>query len=241
MIGIGINNDVVLVRAVLNEKGTLEITFDELKTLTAPRASVFAESQSAKVTNDGKSSYSILLFSLKKPDGKRNEDKTDVEMLEMIGGDIKRVKNQLSHIIEQYWSLEGVEWDPYIQTGVTEENYAERYLDNTVLETMFHNYATQFISYVEPFFGKTEFPMRLKLLRQSKDKNFPTLPSRFLEDNPFLEPMDVPADRTRVKFTQYEKDNGLDSAAAVAKTDADAKEQIADTPESKQSIFGQRR
>lgn len=243
MIGIGINENVVLVGTKINDKGSLVLVWDELKNLTSAekKLSVFEESQSAKVTNDGKTTYDLLLFPLKKPEGPRNSDKTDAELLEMISGDIKRVKNQLSHILEQYTSLEGITWDPYFQTGVTNENYAEKYLDNSVLETMFSNYANQFIKMFEPFVGKVEYAMRLKLVRQSKEKNFPTINGRFLEDNPFIEPMDVPKERSRVKFTQYELDNGLDSSAAVTREAADDKTApIADTPEAKKSIFGQR-
>lgn len=238
MVGIGINENVVLTNASITDKGWLSLSFDEVKNL-GKKSNIFEDLQTAKVDNDGKTTFDINLFPFKKPDGTRNEGKTDDELLEMIGMDMKKVKNQLTQLLMQYTTSENITWDPYKNTSIDKENYRQEYLKTSTLETVFNNYATQFIETARPFMGKAEYPLRIKLVRQSKEKNFATIPGRFLEDQPWVETMEIPKDRSKVAFTQWEKDNGYDSAAAVSKEGADEKK-IEDTPEARKSFFGQR-
>lgn len=240
MLGIGIHQNVLLIGAKTNDKGTLELAFDEAKNVGKEVDDVFESSQTAKVSNDGKAGITILIFPFKKPSGPRNEDKTDDELLEMISGDIKKVKNQLTQLLLIYLTTDEVKWDPYYQTGVTKENYRTEYLNNSTLETIFSNYANQFIAMVKPFLGNTARGLRIKIIRQSKEKNFPTISGRFLEDQPWVESMDVPEKLSKISFTQYELDNGYDSAKAYSKDNADPKNDIPDTAASQESVFGKR-
>lgn len=242
MLGIGIHKDVILTKAVVNEKGSLVLSFDELKNLTKPESNIFESSQTAKVDNTGKTSVDIQIFPFGKPKGDRNKDKTDDELLEMISGDISRTKSQLTQLLLVYTTSDQVNWDPYAQTGVTKENYREQLLNNSTLETVFSNYAHQFITMVTPFAGDQKLLLRIKLIRQSKDKNFATIPGRFLEDQPWVESMDVPDKLSKVTFTKWEIENGYDSAAPAAnKAAADNKEQeIEDTAASQDNVFGKR-
>ena len=98
---------------------------------------------------------------------------------------------------------------------------------------MTHNYFTQFINMITPFLDRKEFAMRVKLVRQSRDKAFDTIPDRFLDENPWCELMDVPEANSRVKFTKWETDNGFDSSAPPSKADTDEKGKVEDTPEAK--------
>lgn len=239
MIGIGINENAVLVGASLTDKGWLKLSFDELRSLEQPKANIFESAQSAKVENDGKTTFDLNLFPFKVPDGTRNEGKTEDELLEMIGGDVKRAKNQLTQLLEQFMTQGGIAWDPYRGTGVDKDNYRTEYLKTPVLETIFNNYATDFIKMVTPYLNSKEHPLRIKLIRQSKEKNFASIPGRFLEDNPWVETMDIPKDRSKISFTRYELEQGLDSSAPVSKDTADEKK-IEDTPEARKSFFGQR-
>lgn len=239
MIGIGINENVVLVKASITDKGWLSLSFDEVKNLEKPKASIFDAAQSAKVENDGKTTFDLNLFPFKVPDGPRNEGKTEDELLEMIGGDVKRAKNQLTQLLEQFIPQGGIAWDPYRGTGVTTENYRTEYLKTPVLETIFNNYAVDFIKMVTPFLSSKESTLRIKLIRQSKEKNFASIPGRFLEDNPWVETMDIPKDRSKIAFTKYELEQGLDSSTPVSKDTADEKK-IEDTPKARKSFFGQR-
>lgn len=239
MINIGINENVVLHSAKTNDRGWLVLAWKEAKDYGKEKKSLFAESQTAAVGSDDRSTE-INLFPFKKPDGKYNEGKTDDELLEMIGGDIKRLRNQLTQALEQYMPLDKIVWDPYISTGVTEENHRVELLQTSTLESVFANYANQFVQMMSPFLGDHKFAVRIKLIRQSKEKNFMTIPGRFLDEMPWIETMEVPKERSKVMFSQWEKDNGYDSSAAVSKTETDKKDEIPDTEKSKESVFGKR-
>lgn len=238
MIAIGINQGVVLATAKISDKGSLELHLVEAKTI-GEKKSIFEEANSAKVSSDTKTTQ-LLIFPFKKPTGTRNDGKTDDELIEMISQDMAQTKNKLTQLLEQYLKSDDIKWDAYKQTGVTAENHRKLLLQNDTLESVFHNYATQFIDMATPFFNKPEFALRMKLVRQSAEKNYMTIPSRYLDEMPWVELMDVPEKNSRVKFSQWEIDNGYNSSAAVSKKDTDTKEEIADTPEAKKSAFGQR-
>lgn len=70
------------------------------------------------------------------------------------------------------------------------KNLAEKFLD--------------FLKKVDAFNGKTLF--RHKFLRQSKDKNFAVIPNSTFDT--WVEPMTVPAEQSKIAFSQWEIDNG---------------------------------
>lgn len=225
MIGVGINENVVLMKADVTDKGALQLTFDEAASLE-DKPSVFDSLQTAKVENNGSTSRSLLLFPFKRPTGARNDGKTDDELIEMTSDDMAKVKNQLTQLLEIYMTADKISWDPYQGTGITKDNYRVQFQDDDSLSKVFGNYAAQFLSMIEPFLGNLVYKLRIKLVRQSKDKHFATIPGKFLADNPWVELMDVPA--PRVLFTKWEKDNKLDDGTPVAKPDTDP---AADIPE----------
>jgi len=103
------------------------------------------------------------------------------------------------------------------------------------LAKVFENYATQFTSMITPFVGNTAYKLRLKLVRQSKDKHFATLPGKYLSDSPMVELMEVPV--PKVKFTKWELDNKLNDGTPVAKPDASS--EVA-PQEGDKNVFGTR-
>lgn len=214
MIGVGISENVILTKAGLNDKGTLVLTFDEKATLDTPK-NVFESLQTAKVENDGSTSRDLLIFSFKVPTGPRNADKTVDELIEMSSDDMSKVKNQLTQLLELYLTADKIIWNPYAGTGIDKDNYRERFQDDDALAKVFENYATQFISMVTPFLGNTAYAIRMKLVRQSKDKHFASIPGKFLADNPWVELMEVPT--ARVQFSKWEIANGLNDGTPVAK------------------------
>lgn len=214
-IGIGINENVLLTKVAISDKGSLEITFDEKATVMAPKASVFDSLQTAKVENTGSSERMMLVFPFKPPTGPRNADKTEDELIEMTSDDMLKVKNQLTQLLEQFLTSDKIVWDPYAGTGIDNTNYRERFRDEDALKRVFDNYAGQFIQMVSPFLGDPAYALRVKLVRQSQDKHYATIPGKFLADNPWVELMEVPAQR--VNFTKWEKDNGLNDGTPKAK------------------------
>lgn len=240
MIGIGINKDVILTGVSQDaDKGMLTLVFDEAQNL-GKEVDLFAQMESAKVENTGSTGTKINIFPFKKPSGPKNENKTVDELLKMISDDMNKTRVQLNQLLQQFLTEADIKWDVWAKTGVTDTNYREKWLEDDALRAIFDNYAQQFIQMITPFLGNTAYKLRLKLARQSAEKNFPTLPGRYLADNPFVDLMDVPDDATKVKFTKWEIDNKYNDSTPVAKPNAATEGMPAGAPAEAKDIFNER-
>lgn len=219
-IDVGINENVVLTGITINDKGVMGISFDELANLKVAKTNIFDDLQTAKVANDGKTGRTVNLFPFKRPTGGRNDEKTEDELIQMVSDDMASRRSQLTQLMEIYVTTDDINkvWNPYVGTGIDKDNYRTQMLNDDALRKVFDNMSAQTVSILTPFFKDIKYLLRLKLVRQSKDKHFPDLPKHFLADNPYVELMEVPT--AKVKFTKYELAQGLDSAAPVAKPDA---------------------
>jgi hypothetical protein len=240
MIQVAINPNVILIGAEINDKNTLALKLDETANVGKEKVDFFEASQTAAVDETGKTGISLNIFSFKKPSGPKNENKTVDELLQMINDDILKVKSQLTQLLEIYLKSADIKWEPYLGTGVDASNWREKLLVDDILGSIFTNYAKQFIAMATPFFGKAEYAMRVKLVRQSKEKHYGTIPGRFLKDNPWVELMEIPEAQSKVKFTKWEIDNGYNDGTPVPKATADAAP--ADIPAATEAanIFGSR-
>lgn len=228
MIGVGINENVILTKAVLDEKGRLVLTMDYADNVGRVKQDVFDALQSAQVVDDAKG-FALNIFPFKFPDGPKNEAKTVDEKVEMLTADMLKVKDQLSQLLEQYMTTAEITWLPYQGTGVDKTNYRERLQSNETLTDVFNNYAKQFITFVTPFLGNPQYKLRVKLLRQSKEKHFASIPGKFLETSPWVDSMEIPTASSKVLFTKWEKANKLDDGTPVQRADADLPDAAAAT------------
>lgn len=243
MIRVGIHEDLVLSKAQRNDKGTLGLAFRP-KSLDGPKKkkSFFEASKGLEAQADESDSM-LLLFPFKVPTfkGKDGNDLTDDEKVEIITREIGTFQAQLSQILGAYRSVKDVDLDPWVGTGVTEENFEKEILDNDTLKKAYDNYVDGFIEYVTPFLDDDSRPVRLKLVRQSKAKHYATIPSRYIQDNPFIEPMEVPKASSKLAYTKYEKENGFDSGDPVSQEAADpVPDSPAPTSSGTGSVFGAR-
>jgi hypothetical protein len=87
-----------------------------------------------------------------------------------------------------------------------------------------------------PFMDKNEYAVRFKLTRQSKDKHFPRVPGMYIKDNPFIESMDVPTEKSKVQWTKYELKEGLNDGTPLSRDTADTTEDV----EEGDNVFGSR-
>jgi hypothetical protein len=243
MLKVGIHEDLVLSKAAVNDKGTLGLQFrpKSLDGVKKADVSVFQEEEGVEVSaSDGDSSLLLFPFkvtTLKKKD--TGDEYSDEEKGTMVNNDMKKFKDQLSCILGAYRTTKDIKWKPYEGTGINKDNYHVELLDNENLFKVYTNYVNQFLGWIAPFLNDDQFAVRLKLIRQSKDKHFATIPGRFLDTNPFIEPMEVPKDKSQLKYSKWEKDNGFDNGDAVSKDDgADAIPET--TPDASASVFGQR-
>lgn len=81
----------------------------------------------------------------------------------------------------------------------------------------------EFLHSVNAFDGKVTF--RQKFLRQSKAKNYATIPTS--DFDVWIEPMTVPKEASKIEFTEYEKTNGKDNPDPVSSSGSETSEEDA--------------
>lgn len=219
MIGIGINENVYLAKAELSaNKESLSLAF---KQKDEKELSLF-EQLNADEHIESATGRSILIFSpLPAADG---PDMTEAKRFDRAFSDVNSIKGQLIHIMKQYMVKDDAKLgDAYFGTGIDEANLTSKLVQKPILHIVFNNMVQGFLEKMKPFFGKTDpqYLMRLLLIRQSKEKHYPTLRKRFLEESPFLELMVIPKEESKVAFTPYEIREKLDSADEIPKESAD--------------------
>jgi len=243
MLRVGILEDLVFQKIAFNDKGTLSLSFRPVKLAdveTVMSDDDFDEDGGAREEAAG--SNNLLIFPPKVPtfkDKKTGENLSDEELLTWVQNDISVFRDQIFGFLGCYMPIKDLKLKPYEGTGVGKDNFKTELLDNDSIYKVYRNMGEKFITLMAPFLDKDEYPIRLKLVRQSAAKHYATLPTgKYLVENPFAEPMEVPKDRSRVKFSKYEKDKGLDNGDPVGQ---DAADEIPDTStDASDAVYGTR-
>lgn len=220
MIGIGINENVFLSNAELDQKGTLGVTFEEAGKADKPKVeSLFDVVASTDEVIETEHGMTIKLFPPLPP--KEGNDRTEEKNVELLVSDINKTKGVLLHLLHGYFTKDDIKkaggLNPFKGLPITKENFNAMIQKKETLEGIHRNLATDFLNIIRPVLGKSDKTFRLLLVRQSKDKHFASFRGKFIEENPFWESMEIPKEASKVKFTAYELTNKLDDATPVAK------------------------
>lgn len=205
-INVGIHSDLVINKATKNDQGTLVIGVKEAVEID-PLAAL-SQTGSTKFEGETKD---FLIYPPKAENFDGGVD-TWQNNLKKVGD----IKDQLEHILKVYMPVKDIKWDPFTGTGVTNDNMAAKLTSNTVLVQIYNNIVDQFLRMFRPFVNENGKRVRMLFIRQSKAKHYPALRKKYLESNPFIEPMDVPAAASKLKYSKYEIDNGLNTGDAIA-------------------------
>lgn len=233
MIGVGINENVVISKASMNEKDRLviELAYASETSNKGPR-NYFDESLTAGVEK----SDTTLQLQILGPLVSKKDDQTREKKLDLLADDFKKLKNQLTQILQQYMLTEKIDITSfdiqYANTGITAENFNTVALEQEKADKRYSNICRRFIELITPFLGNSEYALRFKLLRQSKDKHYATIPNRYVAEQPFVERMDVPKDASNVKFTEWEIGQGLNSGVPTSTAGAETKDSTTGAPPS---------
>lgn len=204
MIPVGIHEDVVLTTATKNDKGTLIIRFKQVQEVD-PMAAL---NGTASTTSFEQKEQDLLIYG---PKAKKLDGSADT--MENIMKKIAEVKDPLNHILLQYTTAANIKWDLFYETEIDKTNIESKLQDQTVIDKIYTNITNQFIKMINPYLGESGKKMRICLIRQSAAKHYPTLRKRFLDSQPFIEPMSVPT--PKVAFSKYEIEKGLNIAEPV--------------------------
>jgi len=238
MIQIGINKSVYLDKASVDEKNVLELSFLE-SDKASTSGNMFANIASDDVVEDA--SRGIRLFPPLPP---KKEDITQQKKVELVNSDITKTKGILMHILLGYYTredLKGLWAEVFAGLPIDENSYPTKITQKEILEGVHKNMSRIFLQKIAPFLGNKELTFRLLLVRQSKDKHYATFRGKFIEDNPFYESTQVPEEASKLKFTPYEIQEGLDNGIPVPKSAADAKAAGGTggaAPQTVQNVFG---
>ncbi len=240
MIQIGINENVYLEKAILDDKNSLELVFAEVSAVEKP-TSLFANVASDDVVENH--SMGVRLFPPLPP---KKEDLTAEKKLDLVVGDINKTKGILLHILKGYFTADELKklfgLNLYAGLPIDENNFNQQILIKEVLEGVHKNMARLFLEKIKPVLNDRTKAFRLLLVRQSKDKHYATFRGKWIEDNPFYESMEIPKEASKVKFTPYEIEQGLTHGTPVSKDAAadkkDGSKSGGEAPLSAANVFG---
>jgi hypothetical protein len=190
MLSVGIHENVIVSKAIINEQGTLEVEFaqpgttDALAALTG-KAELIQE-QSINIRMYGQN---VDYF---------GEKRTGEKMFKLIVG----FQSILTELLQNY--IDNPEINASKGIKVTQENINTIFTDQAIVDIAYKNIVEQFVALITPFVGKTEHKFRVKLPRRSKKYAFAALPTF----GPWVENMAIPADASKLKWTNWEISNG---------------------------------
>lgn len=212
---VGITQNVLLVGANVNDKGTLVLDFS-VKGGIVSAADDFLN-KVAEVKNDNVSS--LMVFP---PSVEYNGEKKEVKS---IANALRGFRDQLQHFLLGYLTSDQATLSPYEGIDTTDQDAFVTALSQQVtVDKIYGNLAKQFVAKLQQIGSErlNKEAFRLLLVRQSAAKHFGTLRSNFISQNPFWESMSIPVANSAVRFTKYEITKGLNSGEPVAQTNADA-------------------
>lgn len=212
-IKVGINKNLQIAKVVRNEKNTLVLTLQEGK-------------GSAKALLNGTGTSSRLEtrdFMFFPPTVEYQGAKKDSPV---IMGLIIELKNSLELILEQFMTTDKIKWELTFGLGISDnEDIEELIKDQGVVDKIYSNLVEQFMAQVKPFVGDGSPKTNWILIRKSSDSHYPKIRNRYVKDNPFVERAEVPAEESKLKFTDFEVRNGLNIADPVQKAQPVSKEE----------------
>lgn len=240
MIRIGITENVYLADAKLDDKNTLLITFDELGNENKPKVDNFFDNLASDEVIEATNGTTIRLFPPlpPKPDNGRTEEKN----VELLVADFNKTKGIVLHILKVFYTADQLrgQISMFESLPIDKDNFNQQVVKKEILEGVHKNICKAFVRLITPHLG-TATPVRLLLVRQSIDKHYATFRNRYLEEQPFIESMEIPKEASKLKFNAYELEKGLDNDTPVKKPEgavAPANATVAPAPLNAANVFG---
>lgn len=202
---VGINNDIVVNKVSKNDKNTLIINFAQQGEID-PLAALAASGQ----TNFDVPEQDIMIFP-----PNVNDFNGEVKDTTKLLASIAELVDPLKHIAETFLVQEKSKFDPFKGIEITKENMDTKLAQQPILDKVYENVVNQFITMMTPVVGPNSTKVRLLFVRSSVAKHFPKLRTKYLSSYPFIERMDIPSSASKVKFTKYEVEKGLDKGDKV--------------------------
>lgn len=198
MITVGIQENLRLLKAEKNDKGTLVVTIEQ--DAGGGQTAEDALNSTSSVATESNQDY---FFWPVKADDRIDQNDNSMIATSLLN-EFKALRARLNHILEQYMTSNSIKWNvtegiTFGPEGVTGA-FADPAVRDTVVAKLYSNYADQFIKMITPHIGPNSPLFRVKLPRSSEQKNFSTLP----KFPPFIEPMSVSSKVSKLAWSNYE-------------------------------------
>lgn len=192
MIDVAIQENIQLVKAELNDKGTLVLSLKK----TGGEMSLEERMNTADDSASGKQEQDYYIWPFKLDD----YVKTGEDILQQA----VNMQKTFTHILKGYIKQEDIKWN--VLNGMKIGEVSIDLIKQSNIDKLYSNLVAQFIDMVTPFLGK-EILFRVKFVRQSKDKHFSSLPRvteySNLVKEPFWESMALTT--SLIAYSNYEK------------------------------------
>lgn len=206
-IRVGINEPVRLTKALINEKGTLEVSFEQ----DGVKQSIDDLLNNVGGVTDG-SGVNIMLFP---PSLEFQGEKRDVKDIAI---DLGALRDQLEHLLQGYLTTDEARLNPYEGIDTSDVTAFQAALQTEgMINRIYKNLTSQFVAKVNTLGDKLNDTFRLLLVRRSKASHYGVFRKRFINNNPFWESTKIPVSSSKVAFNSYELKNGLNNGDPVAK------------------------
>lgn len=221
MLKIGINEDQVLHKVSILEGQYPAIEFNfgaGADPATLNPFSQEVDEQGMAATGGGGSSIRVFV---PKPADELKADKvtvlTAMERAQSTLAAVTEVRNLLQQFALCYTTSDKINLSDYTRnTGITPENWVTGILNEAVTSKMTKNLVEDFNKSVGEYLGKPEDKLRLICVRNSK--GYAEFRRLYIKDNPVVESMKVPLVGTKLKFTKWEIDKGLNTDTPIPMT-----------------------
>lgn len=208
MLKIGVNDNVVISKAEKNDKGTLVISIAELGTeVKEKKGSILDDMADGSDSSGSDSGTNFLIFMPNLTKYEKDEaGNAVVEEGAVILKSFVDMKNQLAHFLSRFLTAKQVKFAPFAGiAGVNlsdEKDVIAKIATEAVAKKVYENYVDNFIKQITPFLNKQDKPSRLFLHRKSEASHFGVLRKKFLDNQPFLEGMDIPVELSKLYTKQ---------------------------------------
>lgn len=260
MIRVGVNEPVYLSKVEKNEQGTIAISFTEAVAETKKKLGLLEQANEGSDTSGSNSGTTqFLLFPPSREftkDGKKEKVAPEKLLSNLID-----LKNQLVHILKRYTLAKNISFNVVKGMPVTtDEQLLAAMEDEGQYAKVYANIIDQFMEQASRFkIVNSTVHSRLLLVRQSREKHFGRLRDKYLDEQPFLEDVIIPKDKSKLyikagakgattlfeadadgyvpKFTDFEIKNGKDNPIQSASA-ADANTATPEDAAAVEGLFG---
>jgi hypothetical protein len=224
MLKVGINDNLVLSKVeALEKEGKLSVDFHfgDSATTTKDELNPFSVTVDAQgFAQTGVNSNVIKVWPPSPADAKKYDGspRTQVE----IGTDTLKAVLELKNLLQQfalcYVSSDKVDLSAYMRdTPCDAANWYTTLPNEAVLNTITKNMVADFNKAVSEHLGKNEpqYLLRVICVRQSAAKHYAAFRKSFVADHPVVENAQVPIAATKLHFTKFEMEKGLDKDTTI--------------------------